>query len=75
LEREGLDPPDDFFLEMAKEVLHEGIVPDVASSGHRRRHVILSREDRIRVGSALMSLVTVEDQSILSMALTIVSPF
>jgi len=49
---------------MAEEILHRGVVPTISSARHGRRNVILVGEDKIRLRSVLMALVTVEDESI-----------
>src|SRR5689334_15957120 len=53
-----------FFLEMAKEVLHWGIVPAIGTARHGRSDVILLDKDIIIcLRSVLVPLVTVEDES------------
>ena len=51
-------------FEMSEEVLHGSIVPTVAASGHGWSNVILLGEDKIRLRTVLMPLVTMEDESI-----------
>ena len=53
-----------FFFEMSEEVFHGGVVPAIAAPGHGGSDVILASEDKIRLRSVLLPLVTVEDQSI-----------
>ena len=53
-----------FFFEVAEKILDRGIVPAIATPRHRRSNVILLGEDKIRLRSVLLPLVTVEDESI-----------
>ena len=53
-----------FFFEVGEEALHGCIVPTISTPRHGRRDVILMSKDKICLGSVLMSVVTVEQQSV-----------
>jgi len=48
---------------MAEEILHDGIIPTVTTSGHGRGNVEFLKQGKIRLGSVLKPLVTMEEQS------------
>ena len=63
LERWILAMAKSFFLEMAEETFHGGIVPAIAAPGHRRLHPQFPRLAMIIMGAIMRSLVTMQNDA------------
>ena len=52
-----------FFFQVSEEIFHGSIVPAIAEAGHGRGDGIVMDQVRIAMGSILVSVVTMQDQS------------